>query len=409
VVGVELGELARSFNIWDARWADDPYPVLRSFQQGCPVAHSEELGGYWMVTSYEGVRQVLSDSVSFSSRVIQLPSSHDSSTTDVLPVYIPESVDPPQHTAYRQLMTPLLSPVTVGLMEGSTRGLARELLSGFAARGGGEFLEEIAIPLPATVFLRTFGLPLEDLQELLVYRDAMMRGVSSEDPVVAEHATKVVIPAASVYINRAIVTRRAMVDPPEDLLTALVFGRLGGEGGRLLEDDEIHNVFFNFIPAGLDTVTAVLCKTVASLAERPDLRQQLVDDPGLIPAAVEEFLRYWALVTVARQSNLDALVEGVEVPAGSIVAASMVAACRDPREFENPDEIDFKRSSNRHIAFGAGPHRCIGSHLARMELRIALEELLRAMPNFSIDPDNPMVQHFGQVIGVEQLPLKVPA
>ena len=397
----DIEELARTFNIWDPSLNEDPYPLLRRLQQECPVARSEQLGGYWFVTSYEGVRDVFTNPATFSSRVLQVPRPDDP------PVLIPETLDPPTHTAYRQVMAPVFSPPAIAKLEGSTREVARDLLQKFVAAGGGDFVEEVALPLPASVFLSILGLPWEDVDRLLEYRDALMRGSVSEDPEVAEHARNVVLPAAFQYFGEAIAARRATNDRPDDLLGAMVHTPLSIDGGRTMGDEEIVNALILLVAAGLDTVTAVLAKSVATLAERPDLRKELCDDASLIPGATEEFLRYWALVSTCREARVDAELQGTTIHAGDLVNICTPAASRDPKEFDHPDEIDFRRSANRHLAFGAGPHRCIGSHLARMEVSVALEETMRMMPEFALDPARPPAHRFGQVIGVDVLPLVV--
>jgi cytochrome P450 len=401
-ISTDIEELARTFNIWDPMLNEDPYPVLRELQAKCPVAHSEELGGYWFVTSYEHVHQVFSDPVTFSSRVLQIP------PLDEPPVLIPETLDPPIHTAYRQVMAPTFSPRTIEGMEDEIRERVRSLLSDFVAQGGGDFVQKVALPLPSSVFLRILGLPWEDLDRMLAFRDALMRDLMSTDPAVVEHAQTVVLPATRQHLGEAISERRAMENPSEDLLTAMVTGNLAVDGGRTMTDEEIVNACFLLLAAGLDTVTAVLSKLVATLATRKDLLQQLIDDPALIPGAAEEFLRYWSLVSTCRQAKTDTVLAGAFIKAGDIVNICTPAASRDPHEFFNPDEIDFHRTPNRHLAFGAGPHRCIGSHLARAEITVTIQELISIMPSFDLDPDDPPVQRFGQVLGVDRLALRLP-
>ena len=400
--GTDVEELARKFNIWDPALNDDPYPVLRELQSKCPVAHSEELGGYWFVTSYEHVHQVFSDPQTFSSRILQLPPPDDP------PILIPETLDPPGHTAYRHVMSPTFSPRAVEGMESGIRTRVRELLTNFAAAGGGDFVQEVALPLPSAVFLQMLGLPWEDLDKMLAFRDALMRDMASADPAVVEHATNVVVPETSQYLGEAIAARRSSHNPPEDLLTAMVTGDLAVDGGRKMTDEEVINACFLLVAAGLDTVTAVLSKTVSTLAGRKDLLKQLADDPTLITGATEEFLRYWSLVSTCRQAKTDTVLGGAEIKAGEILNLCTPAAGRDSKEFEDPDEIDIFRAPNRHLAFGAGPHRCIGSHLARTEIRVTLEELVSIMPEFDLDPHDPPVQRFGQVLGVDRLMIRVP-
>ena len=393
----DLGELVRNFNMWDTSYDANPYPVLSRLQAECPVARSEALGGYWFVTSYEGVHDVFSNPAVFSSRNLTVPPLEEPL------VLIPETIDPPEHTAYRRIFTPLFSPARMRLLEESARATARSLMEAFVADGGGDFMKAVAVPLPSTVFLDLLGLPKSDLDRLLMWKDAIMRDLIGDDPVKSEYAKTVMMPEFFGYFQQAVDARRAMEDPPEDVLTGMIEGQLPIDGGRTMTDAEITNTLLLFVLAGLDTVTAALALSVESLATNPSLRQQLLDSPAVIPNAVEELLRYWSLVTTCRQANEDAVVGGQQIKAGDYVAVCTAAASRDPSEFENPHEIDFGRTNNRHLAFGAGPHRCLGSHLARMEMAIAIEELLRVLPSFGIAPGTTPKHHFGGVLGCDEL------
>jgi cytochrome P450 len=293
------------------------------------------------------------------------------------------------------------------MLESSIRETARALIEAFVANGGGDFVAAVAVPLPSTVFLDVLGLPKGDLDRLLVWKDAIMRDLIGDDPVKSEYAKTVMMPEFFGYFQEAIDARRAMEDPPEDVLTGMIVGELPLDGGRTMTDAEITNTLLLFVLAGLDTVTAALSLSVESLARDPALRQQLIDDPALMPNAVEEFLRYWSLVTTCRQANVDSVLQGQEIKAGDYVAICTAAASRDPKEFANPHELDFRRPDIRHLAFGAGPHRCLGSHLARLEMAIALEEVLRAMPDLAVAPGTVPKHHFGGVLGCDELMLAV--
>jgi cytochrome P450 len=221
-------ELARTFDIWDPELNDDPYPVLRELQQECPVAYSEALGGYWVVTSYDSVREVFTHPGIYSSRILQVPPPDDP------PMLIPETLDPPTHTAYRQVMAPLFSPPAIAALQDSTRNLVRDLLAEFVADGGGDFVQEVAVPLPAGLLERA-RTSVEDVERLQSYRDALMRGIASPDENIAEHARTVLMPEAMQYFEEAAASRRALAEPPNDLLTAMVKGRL--EARRRSNDD----------------------------------------------------------------------------------------------------------------------------------------------------------------------------
>jgi cytochrome P450 len=369
---------ARTWDFTSPEHFENPHEAIDAVRAECPVAHSDALGGYWFVSSYEEAYQVLADPTTFSSSVLTVPPPDEPFEA------IPVSVDPPKHTAYRKMMTPLFSPAQMARLEDGIRARARALLTDFVAEGGGDFVEKVAIPLPSTVFLELLGLPSSDLPRLLRWKDAILRDRISPDPAVREKAFTVDIPGFFGYAQEAVNARRGTADPPSDVLTGLVFGTVNLDGGRSMSDAEILNTVMLFIIGGLDTVTNVLTFTTETLANRPDLRQQILDDPSVVPAAVEEFLRYWSIVTPARYTTVDAELGGQQIKAGDLVSVCTPAAGRDPAHCENPNEIRFDRRSNRHLAFGAGPHRCLGSHLARIELAIALQEMRELMPNFSI-------------------------
>lgn len=360
---------------------------------------SDALGGYWFVTSYEGVREVFTNPSIFSSRYLTIPPQPL--------VLIPESVDPPDQVASRHLFAPLFSPAQAKSVEQGTRATGRDLAVAFAKNGGGDCVERLAVPLPCTVFLRMLGLPLADLERLLVWKDAVMRDMIADDPERAEHARTVILPEMMGYFATAVDERRAMAEPPDDVLTGMLAGKLDLDNTRPLTDDEVLNALLLFVVAGLDTVTAMLSLTIETLARRPDLRMQLVEDPSVVSSATEEFLRYWSLATNCRQANVDHTLLGAGIKAGDMVAVCTPAASRDPAEFSNPDVLDLRRQDNRHLAFGAGPHRCLGSHLARMEMIVALEEIHKAMPNYELAPNSKPTHHFGGVMGCDSLELVV--
>ena len=392
-------ELARSFNYWDESLDRDPHTPLAQLRAQCPVARSEELGGYWLVTSFERVRQVLTDPHTYSSRVLTLPPE------GAPPLLVPETIDPPKHAGYRRVFTPYFTPRRAAQLRERTRVKAAELAAGLATQlaenGNCDFMEGFAVPLPCTVFMELAGFPIADLPQLLEWKDRFMRDGVSDDAAKRAEVSEVVMPAMMSYFNAALDERIAATDPPDDLLTGLVTGEVAD--GETMTRDEILNALLLMLAAGLDTVTAALGLSVAHLATAPGLRAELVADPDLIPGAVEEFLRYYSLVTTCRQANTDAVLGDAEIKAGDYLAVCGPSAGRDESVFPNADELDIRRTPNPHLAFGVGPHRCLGSHLARMEMAVALEELHKAMPDYRIEPGTEPRRHFGGVMGIDSL------
>lgn len=393
-------EIARRFNYWDPALNENPHAVLKQLRSQCPVAHSDELGGYWLITGYDEMRRVLADPASFSSRVLTLPPEGSP------PLLVPETIDPPEHAKYRRVFTPYFTPRRAEALRERTRGIAIDLIERFVANGGGDFVADVAVPLPCTVFLDIAGLPVSDLEQLLDWKERFMRDGVSDDPEKRQYVAEHVMPALMGYFNKALDDRQAMGDErPDDLLTGLLTGELSE--GVTMTRDEILNALLLLLAAGLDTVTAAIGMSMEYLARNPMVRREITADPALIPVATEEFLRYFSLVTNARQANSAARVGDVDIEAGDYVVVCGPSANRDERQFTGGEEVDIRRSPNPHLAFGAGPHRCLGSHLARMEMAVAFEEIHRLMPEYYITDGTSPQHRFGGVMGISELNLTV--
>jgi cytochrome P450 len=264
---------------------------------------------------------------------------------------------------------------------------AKALIDGFESRGGCEFDSEFAVPLPCGAFLSLLGLPLSDLADFLEIKDDIIRpGKRQGLPYLPIEEGKAVRAAAGrrlyAYFETVIDDRTPR--PRGDLLSSLVHAEIDGEK---LTRDEILDICFLLLIAGLDTVTATLGCSIAYLASHPEQRQRLVRDPSLIPGAVEELLRWETpVVAVPRIATQDLTLRGVEIKQGAVVTFLLGAANTDAAHFKDANEVDFARERNIHLAFGSGPHRCLGSHLARMEMRVALEEWHRRIPDYAIAP-----------------------
>jgi cytochrome P450 len=253
-----------------------------------------------------------------------------------------------------------------------------ELIDGFEDRGSCDFTNEFAVPLPSTIFLRLFGLPLSELPQLLAFNDRTQRpaGTTGAEQLEERRAN-----AQDVYrYFEAVIADRRGQAPRDDLLSTLLTSEVEGER---LSDDEVIDISFLMILAGLDTITDTLTCSFKFLAEHPEHRQQILDDPSVIPSAVEELLRWETpVMSIIRVAQADAEIEGCPVHQGDVVLACLGSANTDEREFDNAGEVEFTRNPNRHIAFGGGIHRCLGSHLARQELRVALREWHRRIPHY---------------------------
>ena len=349
------------------------YGQLRDFKQG---VSRMPLMNIPMITRYEDVRWALRHSEIFSSEM-----SQELALGNERPM-IPQQIDPPAQARYRRLLDPLFSRRRSLRLEPEVRRQANVLIDEFVDEGGCEFNSSFAIPLPCSVFLSLFGLPVEDLDLFLELKDGIIRPHAKTQDL--EEMVKIRKKAGSrinEYFEKEIDAREGK-PRDDDLLDA--FRSLELDGERLTRN-EILDICFLTLIAGLDTVTATLGCDVAFLAANLDHRRRIVEDPALIPDAVEELFRWETPVTaVPRKLKQDVTVGGVEMKEGEIVTLLLGAANLDERHFARADEVEFGREKNRHIAFGAGPHRCLGSHLARMELRVALEEWHRRIPDYRI-------------------------
>ena len=351
----------------------DPQPKYRALiEMGGVVSPAE---GFTIVATRAAVDEVLRDPGAFTSRdIVQLG--------NVRPL-IPLSVDPPEHKKYRRILDPLFAPKRMDEIEDDVASRVNHFIDAFIDRGSCNFTEELAVPFPSAVFLGLMGLPWEELDTLLRLKDGIMRpgggGLSPDEELQFRADTGTEIYA---YFNAILDERQRR--PEEDILT----GFLGAEvDGERLTREEILDICFLFLIAGLDTVTDSLTCFFAYLSRHSEHRQQIVENPSVIPKAVEEMLRWETPVAgTARLATADSVVTGCPVAAGNIVFVSIGAANVDPNEFEDAMDVRFDREVNRHLAFGGGVHRCLGSHLARRELRIALREWHRRIPDYGLKP-----------------------
>lgn len=349
------------------------YGQLREFKQG---VSRMPLVNVPMITRYEDVMWALRHTEIFSSEMLE-----ELALGNERPM-IPQQIDPPAQARYRRLLDPLFSRRRSLQLEPDVRRQANVLIDKFIDNGGCEFNRSFAIPLPGSVFLNLFGLPFEDLELFLEMKDGIIRPhTRTQDPEemvkVRKHAGQSLIE----YFEKELDSREGKT-LSGDLLDAFRSFEIDGEK---LSRNDILDICYLILIAGLDTVTATLGCDIAFLAANPAHRNRIVEDPELIPAAIEELFRWETPVAaVPRKLKQDVAVGGVEMKKGEMVTLLLGAANLDDRQFSQADEVDFGRERNRHIAFGGGPHRCLGSHLARMEMRVAMEEWHRRIPNYQI-------------------------
>ncbi len=345
----------------------DEIPVLRMSGTNVPV-----------ISRYEDVMFCLRNPAIFSSDMAEQMSLG----TD-RPM-IPQQIDPPAQTRYRKILDPRFSRKRMIEFEPALRASANQLLDSFSGDNGCDFSQQYAVPLPCQAFLHLFGLPVSDLSLLIELKDGIIRPqVQAKNPL---DETEVGAIRAStgkrIYAYFEDLIKDSKKSSRDDLMGYLLNVELDGEK---LSHNEILDISFLFILAGLDTVTATISCCIAYLAANSNHREKIAQSPETLEAAIEELLRWETPVAVIpRLVKQDIEIADIPIKKDEMVMLLLGAANIDPAEFEGADEVRFDRSRNRHIAFGAGAHRCLGSHLARMELRVGLEEWHRRIPNYRI-------------------------
>lgn len=363
-------------NIIDPAYTAHPQPVYARLLESHRVAKSIAMHSP-ILSRYEDVVWALRHPEIFSSEMdmkVLLGTKRP---------MIPQQIDPPRQTRYRKILDLRFSRPRMQALEPELRRHAQEVIDGFVARGECEFDSEFAVPLPCRAFLTLMGLPQEELDLFLELKNGIIRPpVPPMDMIAASEYRIKTGERIYAYFEKMIAERRAT--PRDDMMTYLTTVELDGQP---LSDEEILDISYLFLLGGLDTVTATLGCSIAYLASNPEQRQKLVAKPELIPNAVEELLRWETPVSlVPRVLKQNVTIGDVELREGALVNLLIGAANVDPAEFNDPTHVDFERENNRHLAFGAGAHRCLGSHLARMELRAALEEWHKRIPEYAIKP-----------------------
>jgi cytochrome P450 len=311
---------------------------------------------------------------------------------------IPLQVDPPDHSKYRKLLDPIFAPKRMSALEPDIARMVNELVDGFVDQGSCEFTTALAEPLPSSVFLRLIGLPVSQLPLFLGMKNGILRPQGADlDEIKASQKESAI--EVERFFAEELADRRKK--PKDDLLSMFATAEVGGER---LTDDEILGICFLFLIAGLDTVTDSLECFFAYLAQHPEQRRLLVEDPSIIPSAVEELLRWETPVTmVARVATTDTEVSGCPIKKGAGVALGIGSANTDEEALPDAFVVDLTRNA-KHMAFGAGVHRCLGSHLARVELRTTLREWHRRIPDYEVAPGTTLNFMFG-LRQVDALPL----
>jgi cytochrome P450 len=374
--------LAGSFDGWTALRRES-----RAFRSD--LAGSYDL---WYLLGYDDIRTALQDYELFSSRSVQYLGDSPNRM-------LPEELDPPVHAKYRRLLNEPLAPNAVRAREPQIRSWCVSLIEDLAGRGECDFLADFAQKFPTVIFMDLMGLPAEKTREFIDRAQVVLHVTGEEDPDFARRGAA----AMQIIGDIAAASAARRAEPRDDLITRLVNSTIDG---RPVADDELYQLGFLLYLAGLDTVANVLTYSFRYLAAHPELRAALTAAPELIPSAVEEFLRFFSIATTVRVVTRDSEFAGCPMKAGDRIVLPTASAARDETQFAEPEVFQADRVPNQHLAFGAGPHRCAGSHLARLELRIALEEWHRLIPDYEVTDQTVINEHVGPVAGLTALPLR---
>lgn len=348
-------------------------------------------GGFYVFTEPEAIREALQRPDLFSSRAV--------TPLDPDPPYlwIPEMLDPPEHTKWRQLLAPHFTPTTVNAMEARIRNRAVELIDPLVGLDRIDFMHDFAYRFPTTIFMELFGLPVADLDMFLGWEHDILHGSTDTDP---DRSTAGAAMMNVVGYFAELMAQKA-TNPGDDLLTHSLAWQI--EGKAIPHDQMLAFCLLMFM-AGMDTVSTQLAYSFLHLATHPADRRRIVADPSIIAAGVEELLRVYAFVGPGRTATQDVHFHGVDIKAGEMLYLPMCGATRD--QSVGGTTVNLDREVSNHIAFGAGPHRCLGSNLARRELKIALEEWHLRIPQYALDETVAITEH-GGMFGLDSLSLMV--
>ena len=349
---------------------DQAYSIYRRLREEFPAYHNPD-ARFWALSRFEDVRRAASDPQTFSSEGTDL-------SKGLLPQI--QAMDPPRHDALRSLASQAFTPRRVARMEGSVRRIARELIGDLVSKPGRDLLESFARQLPSRVIGELIGVPLDRQARFLTWTESMI-----ETPAEGTVAERNLQPARRIYEEFAQLLAERRTQRCDDLMSGLIDAEIDGEK---LSEEELLGFCFVLIVAGNDTTTNLIANGAVLLAQHPEQRELLVRDASLIPNAIEEMLRYEAPAqALPRIATRDVELHGVKIPEGSLVRLIWGSANRDEREFSDPDRFDVQRPIRRHLTFGHGVHFCLGANLARLEARVAFEELLERAPLYELEEE----------------------
>ena len=392
---------ATDFDHTDPQWVADPYPIWDELRRACPVARSERYGGTWLPVRHRDVAAVAYDTEHFTSRSVVVSEVRPGPDDMPAPIGVapPITSDPPCHALARRLLLPAFSPKAIAALEPLTRDVCRELLAATDGKTEFDAAVEYAQHIPLRVIIGMLGFPQEDADIFRRFIQMILEDVGASAAHRQEQMERGEI---DEYIDARITEHLAQ--PRDDLTTFLLEAELDG---NKLAPEHVRGTMVLLMIAGIDTTWSAIGASLWHLAQHSEDRKLLASKPEVMATAMEEFLRAYAPVTMARLVAKDFEFDGCPMKEGDWLLLPFPAANRDPEVFDGADDVRLDRADNRHSAFGLGIHRCLGSNLARMELRVALEEWMACYPDFELVDPSLVTWSAGQVRGPRQIPVRI--
>ena len=379
------------FDHTDPRWTENPFPIWDALRAECPVVHTKRFLGVYLPTTHQAVKEISYDTVHFSSRRVVV---RDVRPEPVMPSP-PITSDPPEHKPAKQLLLPPFTPDAMKKLEPKMREICNELIDQFVAEGKCDAAAQYTKHIPVRAIAHMLGIPASDSDMFIKWIHEILELGIKDDAILMKAVHEM-----TAYFAGHIESRKK--HPTDDLITTLMNAR---HNGQPLSDAHVLGTLRLLLIAGIDTTWSAIGASLWHLAKTPSDRRRLIAEPSLMPSAIEEFLRAYAPVTMAREVIKETTISGCPVKPGNMVLLSFPAANRDPAVFPDADKVIIDRKENRHAAFGLGIHRCVGSNLARMEMIVAVEQWLKRIPEFRLDPSMPVKWSEGTVRGPRQLPI----
>jgi cytochrome P450 len=390
-----LEERIRQWSVYQPWLQQDPVPYFEQIQAHAPIVRSQELGGYWILTRFEDMEWAARTPEVFSNSVMSIP-AHNVFEQKAIPIQL----DGDEHRKWRQALSDLFNPGVVRHFTPQYREAVAETMEAVASNGRCEFIKDVAAKLPVEAFLISFGIGREYLPQILEYKDWLRQALPkarNDDEIRA--ASKPLEDFFSAAIDR----RRAEgVEGRRDVFSELLKSSFDG---RPPTQQEMVNAAFTNMLAAFDTTTAALSVVFVYIAEHPEVQELVRTQPEKIPAVIEELIRHDPISATARVVVKDTERHGVTLRKGDLVLIPWGMSGMDPRVFDNPHEVDFNRSTTRQLVFGIGPHRCIGMHVARQVIKLAVEEWHARVPSYRVEDGQAPGRHYTTVRGYHSLPL----